>query len=574
MNNTPDVSLEPKAPKDPVKKSQSFFILRNKDIAAMPLDDGSFAQFVFLTDGRLVSSAKLAGGIEDEEELNLLKTTEGLRKLVAQVGVSVETDEPDEEVKFCFHMYGNKDLYGSGTQIITNVRCDGSEKLIELDKVDWSDDDKEPGQFRFDFKKAGIIGKATVKFYLNDGFTAPVQEEEDPVDTSLKAYADMIDNSVVSYGNNARIKRALKKARAGEDVTVAFIGGSITQGAGAIPINTECYAYKTFKGFCGLAGKGTDENIHYVKAGVGGTPSELGMLRYETDVLYDGKVTPDIVVVEFAVNDAGDETGGRCYDSLVQMIYDGPGSPAVILLFAVFQDDFNLEERLSPVGFGYNLPMVSTKKCVTKQFYLKASEGRVVSKNQFFYDCFHPTNIGHTIMADGILKLFKDIDKAPEDEEIKTLKAIKPPIGAQFFNVKLLDKKHSPLKADISAGDFTHTDKQVQCVERNMDLTVSPEFPDNWMYKGGSNKPFTMDIDCKSLLIIYKDSADPNAATAKVYADGELKLTIDPKIIGWTHANPLIVFEETETKRHHIEVKMKEGFENGEFTICGFGVVE
>ncbi|MBO7334439.1 MAG: SGNH/GDSL hydrolase family protein, partial [Lachnospiraceae bacterium] len=83
-----------------------------------------------------------------------------------------------------------------------------------------------------------------------------------------------------------------------------------------------------------------------------------------------------------------------------------------------------------------------------------------------------------------------------------------------------------------------------------------------------------MDIDCKSLLIIYKDSADPNAATAKVYADGELRLTIDPKIIGWTHANPFIVFEETETKRHHIEVKMKDGFENGEFTICGFGVVE
>ena len=30
---------------------------------------------------------------------------------------------------------------------------------------------------------------------------------------------------------------------------------------------------------------GDGDNIHYIKAGVGGTPSELGMIRYERDVL-------------------------------------------------------------------------------------------------------------------------------------------------------------------------------------------------------------------------------------------------------------------------------------------------
>lgn len=42
-----------------------------------------------------------------------------------------------------------------------------------------------------------------------------------------------------------------------------------------------------------------------IKAGVGGTPSELGMIRFERDVLRDGKEKPDLVVVEFAVNDEG-----------------------------------------------------------------------------------------------------------------------------------------------------------------------------------------------------------------------------------------------------------------------------
>lgn len=65
---------------------------------------------------------------------------------------------------------------------------------------------------------------------------------------------------------------------------------------------------------------GDGDNIHYIKAGVGGTPSELGMIRYERDVLRNFTVQPDIVVVEFAVNDAGDETNGVCYESLVRKI--------------------------------------------------------------------------------------------------------------------------------------------------------------------------------------------------------------------------------------------------------------
>ena len=39
----------------------------------------------------------------------------------------------------------------------------------------------------------------------------------------------------------------------------------------------------------------------------------------------------------------GDETKGECYDSLVRKILSAGNSPAVILLFAVFSDDWNLQ---------------------------------------------------------------------------------------------------------------------------------------------------------------------------------------------------------------------------------------
>ena len=146
-----------------------------------------------------------------------------------------------------------------------------------------------------------------------------------------------------------------------------------------------------------MFGKDGGDNIHFIKAGVGGTPSQLGVIRYDRDVLRDGTVEPDIVVVEFAVNDADDETRGVSYESLVLKILEAENKPAVILLFSVFKSDWNLQDRLAPIGRYYNLPMVSIKDAVVDQFYYER-KGNVISKEDF---CRHlSVNAGHRIMAD------------------------------------------------------------------------------------------------------------------------------------------------------------------------------
>lgn len=596
----------PKAPKDPTKKRKSFYIMRGKSVAGSPQADGRGVQFLYMNDGRMISSARLVGGITDEEMLKLLETAAGFRQLVHSVGVTVEAQDRELVTDFCLQMYGHRDVYGSGTTLRMPVQANGMEHILELEDCDWSEDDNVPGQIRFEFPQAGTLATVAVRLYLQDGFDAPEAEEEDPVDFTSPYYRQMLKKSLVQTGNNARLKRAMEKARGGEDVTIAFIGGSITQGAGAIPINTECYAYKTFKGFCELAGRGTEENVHYVKAGVGGTPSELGMIRYERDVLREGSVAPDVVVVEFAVNDEGDETKGECYDSLVRKILSAENHPAVILLFAVFANDFNLQERLSPVGRAYNLPMVSARDTVLEQFYQKPGSGRVVSKNQFFYDSYHPTNVGHTVMADGILHLLRVVDGQEADMDTLKLEEIAPPIGGAFEKVQLLDRRHFAgrvaLDGDdavlqggsaaesgagsgqeteppvmIDCGSFAHVDMELQAVEMDLDLTGTPEFADNWMYRGTEKaegcRPFVMDITCTSLLLVYKDSASNQTGCAEVWVDGEKAMYADPHVNGWTHCNAQICFRDRERKSYHVEVKMAPGMEDKDFTILGFGVV-
>lgn len=566
----------PKAPKDAVKKRPGFYLMRNKEISGSVQPDGRGIQFLYQNDGRMISSAKVVGNVTDEAILELLKTAEGFRKLVYSIGVCVEAQEVSADtVDFVFQMYGKTDTYGGGTLVRVPIPADGREVEILLHEQQWSDSDKEPGQIRFEFAKAGALACVSVKLYLQDGYEAPEELPEEQVDFASPLYHGMLEKSLMQLGNPARLKKALNRAKRGEDITIAFIGGSITQGAGAIPINTRCYAYQTFQGVCEFLGKGTGENIHYRKAGVGGTPSELGMIRYERDVLR--QKLPDIVVVEFAVNDEGDETKGECYDSLVRKILCAPNQPAVILLFAVFVDDYNLQERLSPVGRAYDLPMVSVKDAVVEQFYQKPGEGRMVSKNQFFYDCYHPTNVGHKIMADCILHLIKKADAQPDIEDTLRLEQVKPPIGGAFEKVKLLDRSNCDLPiVQIDCGDFAGTDKELQAVEMDEDLEPTGEFPHNWMYAGGKSapKPFVMDISCTSLLLVFKDSGSPHAGCAEVFADGEKVLFADPHINGWTHCNAVICFREKERVSHHVEIRMAGGDEDKEFTILGFGYVE
>lgn len=572
----------PAAPKDPEKKRPYFYILKDKEIFGAKQPDGSAIHFIYESDGRLINSAQIVGNITDEEELRLLESVEGFGRLVHSIGVSVETDNPKEEIEFVFQMYGRKNLYGGGTNLRCKLTGDGMEHRIYLSDYTWTEDDYIPGQIKFIMSTPEKLGKASVRLYLNDGYMAPEEVEEAEVDTKSENYCAMIAKSLMNLGNTYRIRKAIEKAKAGKDVTVAYIGGSITQGAGATPINTECYAYKSYQLFQNRFASGN--NVKFIKAGVGGTPSELGMLRFDRDVLRDGE-KPDIVIVEFAVNDEGDETKGDCYESLVRKILKLDWNPAVVLLFSVFANDWNLQERLRPVGDLYDLPMVSIRDAVVEQFAKK--EGRVLTKNQFFYDMFHPSNIGHTIMADCLQYLFERCESSEHarldafenglTEEGMLLQRLKlePVIGGSFENVRLMDKKDVYEGAVIEAGDFTATDQELQSVEMDNALTLTPEFPYNWMYDGTKTdaKAFTLRMNCKALVLIFKDSGEVDVGKAEVFVDGAHVLTADPHINNWQHCNAAILFNNENSEEHTVKIEIAKEDIDKKFTILGFGYV-
>ena len=293
-------------------------------------------------------------------------------------------------------------------------------------------------------------------------------------------------------------------------------------------------------------------------------------------------------MIEFAVNDEGDETKGDCYESLVRKVLNLPWKPAVVLLFSVFANDWNLQERLKPVGYRYDLPMVSIRDAVSPQFQMPKGRGRVLTKNQIFYDMFHPNNMGHTIMADCLQYLFEQCDlrnqcgvetlerQMKAEERLKECMSEPPAIGKSFETVRLLDRKDGYRGAEIDEGGFTAVDRELQSVEMDAELTPVPQFPYNWMYDGTNSDKnyFEMTITCRSLLLVFKDSGEIYTGKAEISVDGGYCMTADPHINNWLHCNAVILFQEEESKKHIVRITIPEEDRNKQFTILGFGYVQ
>ena len=206
--------------------------------------------------------------------------------------------------------------------------------------------------------------------------------------SALGLSREAVDRSLVSGGDRARLARVMRKAKAGEKLCVACIGGSITQGAYASDYDKTSYAALVRDWWIESF---PNAKIEFHNAGIGGTQSILGVHRVERDVLqYD----PDFVVVEFAVNDHPDDWETEAYSKLCRRILTWRTAPAVLLLFTTDHAYINTQETEITVGEHYGLPMVSQLNMLRPEL-----EAGRIKWDDIAKDWVHPNDRGHAIIA-------------------------------------------------------------------------------------------------------------------------------------------------------------------------------
>lgn len=224
-----------------------------------------------------------------------------------------------------------------------------------------------------------------------------------------KDFTISLPDGMVNRGNWERMKKVMRRAQNGEKITVAFLGGSITQGCLAT-VHEKCYAYLTYLWW---KEKYPKAEITYVNAGIGGTTSQFGVARADQDVL---SYHPDLVFVEFSVNDENNTFFQETYESLLRHIYGDALAPAVMIIHNIKYDDGKTAERIHRgLGEYYRLPCVSMQSTI----YAKMKEGAFGSRD-VTEDDLHPNDRGHRMLADVITYYLEQIDKEKEtvEEEI------------------------------------------------------------------------------------------------------------------------------------------------------------
>ena len=368
---------------------------------------------------------------------------------------------------------------------------------------------------------------------------APTAEADD----ARTDYEKMVDRSLLSVGDMTRMSDVFQKAQNGEYITVAYIGGSITEGYNAG--TTEFYA-KTCTDL--LQGYFPDITVTGVNAGISGTPSLLGNLRLERDVL---SADPDIVFVEFAVNDGQEADYKNAYESLVRTLLTQEKDIAVVLLFTVLDSGYTCQEHMSKIGANYDLPMISVHDSV----YEEIEAGRMTWQD-YSNDQSHPNAYGHKCITDFVDNYYQKVLPVVAENVGEVSKELPDPVfSAKYMNMHYMD---SATMDGVELDGFEQYD-------------THGSFHNGWMYRGTDGGSMKFTVDCSVLEMVFKANNSDKYGTADIYVDGEkVKSVVSNMSDGWNNPVTAYLIDNDSSAEHTVEIRMEGGVTQA-FFVMAFG---
>jgi len=302
----------------------------------------------------------------------------------------------------------------------------------------------------------------------------------------------LLEASVTSAGNQARLARVINKAMNGEDITLGVLGGSITQGYSADGGKAYADRLRTW------LENTFNVNVKLVNAGIGSTTSVIGVHRIENDLL---QYNPDLVILEYAVNESDTDSRTReTYENCIRRILSSGDDTALIMLFTVKQSGENNQAAQAEIGSAYGLPMISYKDGV----YPLVDDGTLAWAD-ISPDTIHPNNYGHQLIATLITNYLAGVIENVENIDT-TVSALPDAInGETYMNATLYTSETLPSEWVEQYGSM------------NIVHDAYYQFPHGWKaeYTDGTTEPMILKIpSAKAVTMLVLRVNDKNAVNA------------------------------------------------------------
>ncbi len=355
---------------------------------------------------------------------------------------------------------------------------------------------------------------------------------------NLEKYSEDILSSLFSIGNNYRFKKSFEK----ENIKMAFVGGSITKGWNGTHYVDENFTKIFYKHMCETY---KDKNILYSNYSTESANSFIGLsimskLMSEAD-------SPDIIFVEYAVNNECTKEHIISFESLIHMLLNMPSKPAVILLLMINQSMYTSQGYMKKIGEHYGLPMISIADTLKNMMSEKSFEWTHYSD-----DWVHPNRWGHEFVAECLMMICRKLISGEcDDEFIRT---------APLYSLEFSGYRAVPVNSDaVKSRGFI-------CKE-------SWEFFDDGLeFQRGTTDSFLgFEADFKNLFITYKHDKTDKFSDADIYIDGSKAAFLQGKsIYGWENITLRHVYGFEEKGHHVVEVRVKDS--SKEFFLAEFGI--
>ncbi len=368
---------------------------------------------------------------------------------------------------------------------------------------------------------------------------------------SIKLNDELIEISVVNKGDISRILKLYEKAESGKSITIAFLGGSITQGCNST-VYEKCYVELVSRWF---ENKFKNIEVKHINAGVGATGSLIGVHRAQKQVLSQ---KPDIVFVDAAVNDNDSYFCKVAYESEIRKLLSSESMPAVIEVFMTMVNGVNYQDQQIEVGRNYNIPMISFRNTANELV-----EKYNLTWDDLLTDEVHPNDDGHEIISnlltDFLEHVYNEDYTKGENIEIIDNTLEKPCVyGDRYINGTILNNK------DIHPSKISGFKKYEEGFQ---------VFKNGWKFIGEDNEAgkLTIEVQCKNIILLYKEIVSEDGGKFRVKVNGQEKALIDTYFKdGWGDRTVTKILEEnTEIKDYRIEIEVENEKKKREITILG-----
>ena len=353
-----------------------------------------------------------------------------------------------------------------------------------------------------------------------------------------KFYSD----AIYQFGNTSRLWDKIQKAQSGKDTTIAYIGGSITEGNHA----PTCYAQRSFDYFAETFGTGS--NCHFINAGLSGTSSAVGLMRAQRDILNDN---PDVIFIEFSVNDHPEEIYKKSYESLVRKCLSQDNQPAVILIINRAKGGYSMQEQMAKIGEYYDVPVISMDNALTNAF-----NSGLLTTDDYYTDEYHPHADGCKLISDSIAYFYRQALKSEHQSASYTIPS-GGVYGSEYASGSIIPI--SELK-NFSSGSFKADNSY-------------PRFAYGFNFeKYSANTPMTFTTEGRGIFIVYKSNQNSSLGKLNVTVNGTKSQIDGNRLYTWGGPEAECAYMQATSGTLNVSINMQDA--GTDFTIWGIGVIK